>query len=1260
MTDYSGDIAIVGMAGLYPDAPDIDRFWENILTRHDAVSEAAPDWLNGADMLDVNSSELLKIYTQRGGFLGDLARFDAHAFGTMPFSVVGAQPDQFLALKICHDALVDAGYAAGHHDHTRTGVILGHSVHVHRANTNGVQQFWFHAQMRELLRTLFPDIGPDKVQAAVQMMQDRLPRISSESIPGLVPNILSGRVANRLDLMGPNFVIDAACSSSLISADLAMTELREGRADLMLAGGVNTTTSPLVYGVFCGVEALSRSGTIRPFSAEANGTVLGEGAGAVVLKRLEDALSAEDRIYAVIKAVGQSSDGKSNGLMAPRLEGEVLAMERAYAQSGIDPASIGLIEAHGTGIPLGDRTEISAMRQVFGDRDGMVPTVPLGSVKSMIGHCIPAAGSASLIKNALALSRKILPPSLCGSVHPELGLEGTPFYISSETRPWLHSGHEPRRAAINAFGFGGVNAHMILEEPPTGLAPDATAAFLRPHRADRHSESVFVLAGQVAEDILTAASALAEAAAQVDAATFLDLSRQSWTATGPACLTIVAADPSDLTKKLQIVRRKLTKSPDASWQTRNGIYFEPAPVDGKVAFLFPGEMAQYPNLMQDVLMAVPQAGSWFDAVARPFDAVRDLKMRDVAFPPPNSLSDDDRAQLDAVLHQVDYGSELVFAADQAVYDLLRGLGITPDGMLGHSTGENAALVASGRLQMDRAATVDMIAGMNRAFAEVQASGEVPQGVLLTVAGLPRAAFLEAFARHEGLHFTMDNCPNQAIAFGPIETVDAFEADLVKDGAICTRLPISWGYHTDYVAPMAGKFGVLFHDLALQPSDVTLYSCATAAPFPKARAGFLKTALAQYVSRVRFTDAVERLYADGYRVFVECGPNATLTAFVRDILEGRSFLASSADNRRRGMVSQLRHLVAQLRSAGLGLPYPDMLNPAETPDQARRRAARAAHLKAPFLDNALPFVRFDAEEAQALRSLLGAGALPAPSQVAPPVVQEDKTASMHQHMGLMKGFLKSQESVAWAALGSPVQGGSAPAPGQPITFVNMAQCFDLPFLVYGYAMQGHPQADQLHPYLAPAEQDEAAEMAQRQGVWPGWALSRIAAKRAARDYLAQNGVALSDAQIEILKAPGGAPFLGMPSTGIAAPTVSLSHVETGAVACVAPPAWRIGVDYEDPARVHDPANLLQRVLSPWEQAHMPMAETPQTAALVCCIKEAAAKTLGTGFQGQPKAFQITALTPEQRCARVAHGSVNIDIRFAQIRVGLCALGFLATS
>lgn len=459
------DIAIIGMAGIFPKAENLRAYWRNILDKVDAIDDPPGDW--GPDeIFDPQSMENDRVYCRKGGFLKDLPAFNPLDYGIMPRAIDGAEPDHFLAVKLAYDALDDAGYLERPFNRERTEVILGRGEYFNRGNVTALQHGLIVEQTLRVLKNLHPEYGPEELQAIKRELKAGLPPFNAETAPGLVPNVCSGRIANRLDLMGPNYTVDAACASSLIALDLAVRDLLMGRCDLALVGGVHASTPPIIYMVFCQLNALSKKGQIRPFDREADGTLLGEGLGMVVLKRRADAERDLDRIYAVIKGIGTASDGRALGVLAPRLEGEALALRRAYESAGISPDTIGLVEAHGTGTPVGDATEIQALRQVFGERNCGGAFCGLGSVKSMIGHTMPAAGMAGLIKAAMALYTRTLPPTLhVEEPDPEFELHKTPFYILHEPRPWIHGRRDaPRRAGVNAFGFGGINTHVILEE----------------------------------------------------------------------------------------------------------------------------------------------------------------------------------------------------------------------------------------------------------------------------------------------------------------------------------------------------------------------------------------------------------------------------------------------------------------------------------------------------------------------------------------------------------------------------------------------------------------------------------------------------------------------------------------------------------------------------------------------------------------------------------------------------------------------------
>ena len=1021
------DIAIVGMAGLFPKAPDVASYWANILDKVDAIDDPLPEW-GGGVYFDPASDDATRLYTQRGGFLNELSRFNPQRFGIIPVSTGGGEPDQFHALELARSALLDAGLQENGYDPESVGIILGHGTHPNRANLTGAQHAVFLDQHVSLLKTLLPAIEQQQLDRLKQTLKRQLPPFDVDNIPGLVPNMMTGRIANRLNFMGPNYVVDAACASSLIAVEAAMLELRRGRVDVMLTGGINTSTSPLVFMIFCMLGALSPTARIRPFSAGANGTMLGEGGGVLVLKRLADVRRAGDRIYAILKEVGQSSDGKAKGLTAPRLEGELLAMRRAYRQAGLEPHDFGLIEAHGTGIPLGDQTEIQALSQLLGERRRVLPHIALGSVKSMIGHCIPAAGIAGLIKASLALYHKILPPTLCDEVGTDLGLERTPLYINTETRPWIHGRAVPRRAAVNAFGFGGVNSHALLEESPDGEG-EPLSAFLPPQLRRGGDLLVFAAADRegLQGQVRRATQQLREQPQQPLAALAEALWRER--GAGAVRLAVVAEQREDALHKLEQAETKLGEPARKRAQPRGGLYFGAEPLAGKLAFLFPGENSQYQNMLAALAVQFPAVRRWFDFLDGLFCDARDIAPGEAIFPPPSSLTAGQRAQAEQRLAGMELGSESVFVAGRALDALLRQFGVRPDLLLGHSTGENDALMASGLFQLDEAELADLVRRMNRNYRQLEAAGELPPGVLLSVGGIALERARVLLEADPTLHLTMDNCDNQFILFGPEASVDAVHAALRAEGALCVRLPMGYGYHTPLMEPMAQAFHALFEKVAVGEPEGTPYSCVTAAPFPLEPVEARAAAAAQYRSPVRFRESIQRLYADGARLFVEVGPSAYLTGFVRDILKQQPHVAVAGDDRRRNDLTPLRHLLATLFVHGVPVDLSVLYGPPPA----------APGNPSPYLSSAIPIIRLDEAELQPLReSLLVASAksfdaeLAVPSGgVGSPVTSPLESVSprqqpfsggsgnrrqiaLQQHHDLMREFLAQQERLmtAW--------------------------------------------------------------------------------------------------------------------------------------------------------------------------------------------------------------------------------------------------------
>ncbi|MEU7783058.1 SDR family NAD(P)-dependent oxidoreductase [Amycolatopsis sp. NPDC049159] len=441
--EATGDIAVIGMACTFPGAPDLEAFWSIILRGEDAVTEVPPERWDPEVYFGQSTSKW-------GGFLPPVA-VDPLDFGIPPSAMGSIDPAQLVSLETARRALEDAGYAGRDFDRERTSVVFGAEAGGDLANAG---------TLRSLLDGYLDEVPPELLA--------QLPEPTEDTFPGTLANVISGRIANRLDLGGANYTVDAACGSSLAALDLATKELRAGTSELVLCGAVDLHNGIHDYLMFTSAGALSPTGRCRPFDAAADGIALGEGVACLVLKRLDDAERDGDRIYAVVKGVGAASDGKALGLTAPRPEGQYRALDRAYRDAGVSPVDVGLVEAHGTGTVVGDATELRTLTGFFADAGAAPGSCVLGSVKSQIGHTKCAAGLAGLIKAALSLWHEVVPPTLHLS-RPNAAWDpaASPFTFTTAARPWA----EPARlAGVSAFGFGGTNFHAVLGAGP--VAPD--------------------------------------------------------------------------------------------------------------------------------------------------------------------------------------------------------------------------------------------------------------------------------------------------------------------------------------------------------------------------------------------------------------------------------------------------------------------------------------------------------------------------------------------------------------------------------------------------------------------------------------------------------------------------------------------------------------------------------------------------------------------------------------------------------------------
>ncbi|MCO5176896.1 MAG: acyltransferase domain-containing protein [Thermomicrobiales bacterium] len=912
-------IAIIGMSCLFPGAKDLEAYWENILNKFDAVSEPPAEAWDPGVYYDPDLGDADKVYCQRGGYLGSLVSFSPLAYGVPPMSV-GGEPDQWLALKLAHDAMRDAGCDDLPEEvRHRTAVVLGKGTYLNGGNAIAIQRTLIIGQTLELIRKLNPEIDDERIHLLREEMKRILPPMTAETVPGLIPNIIVGRIANKLDLMGPTYTVDAACASSLIAVQLAMRDLLSGECDLALAGGSQVWMPVAALNVFCRLGALSRDEQIRPFDKDANGTLLGEGIGMVVLKRLADAERDGDRIYAVLRGVGVASDGRGVSVMAPRVDGEIMALRRAYEDAGVSPDSIGLIEAHGTATAVGDVVEVQALTNVFGQRNGGLPKVALGTVKSMISHTIPAAGVAGIIKTSMALHHKVLPPTLhVTEPNPKLELEKTPFYLNTEPRPWIHGAPEPRRAGVNAFGFGGINAHAVLEE----YRPADPAANTVRH-LPRWDSEVFIIGGDTIDAIRDKALRLTEQIERLDGrpegvGALVDLAftvNGDFDAAGSTLrLAIVAASHDDLLAKLDRAAKRLADPACRRIKDVSGIFFfaEPLGGDGKVALMFPGEGAQYQNMLADLCLHFPEVREVFDRYDRIFhDHPRDDVPSDYIFPRP-AFNDEDRTANLQRLMQMDLAIEAVQAANQAMFALLQRLGLQGDACVGHSSGEYSAATAAGVFDVD---SDEQFIALGRALYDYYASAKshdgVPRATLLAIAA-PRTQ-VDAIAQEAGgdIYLAVENCPHQAVLIGELAAAERARAIVERQGLIYEQLTYDRAVHTPLFEPYTADLRQLYEQVPVRPATIPLYSCATTRRYPEAPDEVREIFLRHWSQPVEFQRTIEALYDEGCRVFVEVGPRGNLSAFVEDILRGKPSCVMPANVMRRSGITQLNHLVGML-------------------------------------------------------------------------------------------------------------------------------------------------------------------------------------------------------------------------------------------------------------------------------------------------------------------------------------------------------------
>jgi len=951
-------IAIVGVGAVLPDAPNVTTFWENIKRGRYSISEVRPERWDPALYYDPDPRAPDKTYSKIGGWVREHTWDPIKWHLPIPPRVADAMDgSQKWAIACTREALEDYGYPKRPLDPDRTAVILG--------NAMGGERHYF-----TVLRAYFPEYARQLAESPsflalpeaarteiIRELHDRmgkhLPEITEDSMPGELANCIAGRIANIFNFHGPNFVCDAACASAMAAISSAAEGLIQGDYDFAVTGGIDRNMGVSTFVKFCKIGALSGTGT-RPYAEGADGFVMGEGAVIFLLRRLADAERDGDKVYAVLRGMGGSSDGKGKGITAPNPIGQKFAIERAWAKAGLSPATVTYIEGHGTSTRVGDVVEVQSMAEALNSFHLPAHTVALGSVKSNFGHLKGAAGAAGFLKTALALHHKVLPPSVhCEHPNPDIDFVHSPLYVNTTLQPWEVRPDEVRRAGLSAFGFGGTNFHAVLEEyiphrlngngkrsvAVSNVPPLATEKTMNAKEVSGKSTAQSSGKAPLRGALLLGAASVAELIERLSVIESEAKSGRAPAPTSPAeadlrapeRLAIDYADAAELAAKSTAALKALAANQPGIWKAlrAQGIFrgHGPAP---KVAFLYPGQGSQYLNMLRPLHSIEPIVADTFAEADRIMTPILGKPLSDYVFVDQTDAETLTKAEED--LRQTAITQPAVLTTDLALTRVLAAYGIEPDFTMGHSLGEYGALIAADGIPF--ADALEAVAARGREMthyspadkgrmAAVFAPLEEIERILKTVNGYVVIANI--------------NSEHQSVIGGASAAVEQAMAALLNAGYEVTALPVSHAFHTSIVAPASQPLRKVLERLHLQSPRLPIVANTNGEFYPTGPDVVPKMLdiLAQQVAApVQFIKGLRTLYAAGARMFVEVGPKKALQGFAEDVLGANGDVVAIFSNHPKvGDIPAFNQALCALYAAGLGRGTPAVRQPASPELQA---------------------------------------------------------------------------------------------------------------------------------------------------------------------------------------------------------------------------------------------------------------------------------------------------------------------------------------
>lgn len=856
------DVAIVGISGIFPDAHNIEEYWRNIVLGKDCITEVPDSRWNKDLYYDSNSTDTDKVVSKWGGFIPSID-FDPLEFGMTPQSLASIEPTQLLSLLVAKQALTDAGYEnLSEIDLENTSVIFGAEGATELAASYG-----FRGYAKQVFGEL-PDV-----------LKNSLPHLNEDSFAGVLSNVISGRIANRLNLGGRNYTVDAACASSLAALDLGCQELFSNRSDMVLLGGADLHNGINDFLMFSCTHALSRKGYSASFDADSDGIALGEGIGVLVLKRLADAERDGNKIYAVIKGMGGSSDGKSLGITAPNRKGQIKALQRAYQNAGILPSQVEMIEAHGTGTVVGDRTELRALTDMFLESGAIKGQTLLGSVKTQIGHAKCAAGIAGVIKTALSIYYKVQPPTLhLNKPNPYYDKDSSPFVFNSHSGYW---NSEKRIAGVSAFGFGGTNFHVVMEN----------------HKSEEdHNSSLplwpselFVFRGDSLREANQQLQKVKELLNYNDTINIKNIAYSlAVHSKKEVQVSIIASDCKELQNRIDAA---------LAGKEEYGIYLKKAK-EGKVAFMFSGQGSQRVNMARDMFVAFP--------VMRRL-LTKHKEYEKILFPY-SAFDEETRKEQEKVITDTQNAQPLLGIVDFAFAEFLKSLGITPDMVAGHSYGELPALCFAGAFHAE-----ELVPLSHKRALSILDAIEEDKGKMIAVS-LPETEIVGLLEGEKDVWAVNFNSPKQIVLAGSTDGVNAFMRKLSNKNIAYKELNVACAFHSPLLHKSRELYADVLNKVDFKTLNIPVWSNTTAELYPQ-KTQEIRSRLAEHLIKpVLFTQQIENMYNEGARIFVEVGPGRVLTGLIQSIL-GDKVSAFETENKSFNGITFILHTIAKYLSTG---------------------------------------------------------------------------------------------------------------------------------------------------------------------------------------------------------------------------------------------------------------------------------------------------------------------------------------------------------